>query len=134
MNKQQIIGNLTRDPELRYLPSGKPVTSFTVAVNERRKNGAGETTESVEFFQTSVFGNSAEACAQYLTKGSKVYVDGRFRLDHWQDREGKDRVTPTIIASDVQFLGRPRSAQSEPAASEEAAPSAGEIADDDIPF
>ena len=136
MNKMQIIGNLTRDPELRYLPSGKPVTSFTVAVNERRKSSAGEPVESVEYFQNQVYGNSAEACAQHLVKGSKVYVDGRFRLERWTDREGKERTTPTIIASDVRFLGRPRSAQgaAEVSASPAPASGVGDTEDDSIPF
>ncbi|MBF6619000.1 MAG: single-stranded DNA-binding protein [Patulibacter sp.] len=106
INRVTIVGNLTRDPELRALPSGGNVCSLRVAVNERRKDGAtGQWTDSPNFFNVTIFGNSADAAAKFLAKGRQVAVDGRLRWREWQDQQGNKREAIEIVAQDVQFIG-----------------------------
>lgn len=106
INRVTIVGNLTRDPELRGLPSGGSVCSLRVAVNERRKNGqTGEWDDVPNFFNVTVFGNSADATAKFLSKGRQVAVDGRLRWREFQDKDGNRREAIEIVAQDVQFIG-----------------------------
>lgn len=106
INRVTIVGNLTRDPELRGLPSGGSVCSLRVAVNERRKNGqTGQWDDVPNFFNVTVFGNSADATAKFLTKGRQVAVDGRLRWREFQDKDGNRREAIEIVAQDVQFIG-----------------------------
>jgi single-strand DNA-binding protein len=106
INRVTIVGNLTRDPELRGLPSGGSVCSLRVAVNERRKNGqTGQWDDVPNFFNVTVFGNSADATAKFLTKGRQVAVDGRLRWREYQDKDGNRREAIEIVAQDVQFIG-----------------------------
>jgi single-strand DNA-binding protein len=101
-----ICGNLTRDVELRGLPSGGSVASLRVAVNERRKNGqTGDWDDVPNYFNVTVFGNSADAAAKFLAKGRQVAVDGRLRWREYQDRDGNRRDAIEIVAQDVQFIG-----------------------------
>src|SRR6267378_7380178 len=104
-NKVILVGNLGRDPELRYTPQGTPVCSFTMATNERRKDKAGEWQEQVTWFKVTLWGRQAETASQYLTKGRPVYIEGRLRVEEWTDRDGKPRHTLEVHATDMQFIG-----------------------------
>lgn len=103
-NKVIIVGNLGRDPELRYTPQGTPVCTFSVATNERRKDRAGEQQDVTTWFRITVWGKQAETTSKYLTKGRSVYVEGRLHVEEWTDKEGKPRHTLEVNASDVQFI------------------------------
>ncbi len=105
INRVTIVGNLTRDPELRALPSGGNVCSLRVAVNERRKDASGQWTDAPNFFNVTIFGNSADNAAKFLAKGRQVAVDGRLRWREWQDQQGNKREAIEIVAQDVQFIG-----------------------------
>jgi single-strand DNA-binding protein len=105
MAKVAIIGNVGRDPEQRYTQTETMTTSFSVAVNTRRRTPDGSQQEETEWYRVTTFGRLAEVCQQYVTKGSQLYVEGRLRLDRWTGQDGQPRVTPDIVASDVQFLG-----------------------------
>ncbi len=106
MNRIIIIGNLGRDPEMKYTPSGQMVTSFSVASNHRYKTASGEQREETEWFNCSAFGKLAETCNQYLTKGQQVYVEGRLKSRTYQTRDGQTRYSLDVTVSDVQFLGQ----------------------------
>ena len=132
MNKIIVVGNLGRDPEMRYTPSGQAVTSFSVATNYRYTTAEGEQRDETEWFTVSVFGRQAEACNQYLSKGRKVYVDGRLKSRSYQGREGETRFVLDILAQDVRFLDR-GAAPEAPSADMEPPP-AGNIEVEDLPF
>ena len=104
MNKMTVIGNLGRDPEMRYTPSGQAVTNFSVATNYKYTTSDGEPREETEWFRVSVFGKQAEVCNQYLSKGRKVYVEGRLKSSTYQTRDGETRFSLEINASDVRFI------------------------------
>ncbi|MFH0953681.1 MAG: single-stranded DNA-binding protein [Verrucomicrobiota bacterium] len=139
MNRVFLMGNLTRDPELRRTPTGLSVLDLRLAVNERFKNKAGEAVDSVCFADVVVWGRQAETCGQYLAKGSAVMVEGKLQFEQWQTPEGQKRSKLRIRANRVQFLGRPRRsgqqgvepAHSEP--SEASEPEPVEVADE-TPF
>ncbi len=134
-SKVIVVGNLGKDPELRYMPDGRPVSSFSVCANERRKNGAGDPVESQSWFTANVYGNSAEAVSQHLQKGDQVYIEGRLKPELWKGRDGETRLTMNINTSDVQFLGKRRRNGGDAAAAEAGeAKAGGELSDDDIPF
>ena len=105
VNKVILVGNLGRDPELRYTQGGQAVANFTVATNEQWRDRDGNPQERVEWHRVVVWGKSAENCAQYLQKGRSVYVEGRLQTREWEDREGQKRRTTEINALTVQFLG-----------------------------
>jgi single-strand DNA-binding protein len=162
LNKAMIIGNLGRDPELRYTPNGQAVTQFTVAVNRNYRGADGEWQEDTEWFRVVAWGPVGERAAEHLRKGNKVYVEGRIQTRQWEDQSGQKRYTTELVADRVANLerrpredgdpgftprasGRPESAA--PAASAGVAPS-GEASDqpaqraddldqtdlDDLPF
>lgn len=106
LNKVFLIGNLTRDPELRYLPSGTAVTTFTVAANRNYMLQSGERKEETTFMPIVVWGKRAESCGEYLNKGSAVFVEGRLRNRSWQGQDGQKRNVTEVIAENVQFLAR----------------------------
>ena len=142
INRVVLVGNLTRDPELRHTPGGTPVCSLRIAVNSRRKDESGQWVDKPNYFSISVFGNQAESCTQYLSKGRPVAIDGRLEWREWQAQDGAKRESVEVVADSVQFLGSrgdggdagggnqfvPAGAGSESSAD---FPSA---ADDDIPF
>jgi single-strand DNA-binding protein len=153
-NKITLVGNLGRDPELRYTPNGMAVCSFTMATNEKRKDRSGEMADVTTWFRVTLWGRQAETASQYLTKGRPVYVEGRLRIDEWTDRDGKNRYTLEVNATDLQFIGSrseeglgataggggnyddraaapPRPAAPPP---RDAMPPEPDISDDDIPF
>lgn len=104
LNKVMLIGNLTRDPELRYVPSGSAVATFTLAVNRVYKTQTGEKKEQTSFIRIVVWGRRAEVCGEYLTKGSPVFVEGRIQSRDWETQDGQKRNTVEVIADNVQFL------------------------------
>jgi len=148
INKVILIGNLGADPETRSMPSGTNVTNLRIATSESWKDKqTGEMQERTEWHNVAMFGRLAEISAQYLRKGSQVYVEGRLRTRKWQDKEGRDRYTTEIVADDMQMLGgrggagggmgggAPERAASRPEPVEAASgPSGREDFDDDIPF
>ena len=138
LNKVLLIGNLTRDPELRYIPNGSAVTSFTIAVNRVYKLQSGEKKEEVSFIRVVVWGRMAETCGEYLKKGSPVFVEGRLQSRSWDGPDGQKRSATEVIALNVQFL---RGQNAPSARSGEAAPDVpasgkeemGEIQLDEVP-
>lgn len=106
LNKVMIIGRLGRDPELRYTQNGTPVTTLNVATDESYTDRDGNKVDRTEWHRVSVFQRQAENCANYLTKGSLVYVEGSLQTRKWQDQQGQDRYTTEIKALRVQFLDR----------------------------
>jgi single-strand DNA-binding protein len=106
MNRVFLMGNLTRNPELRKTPAGIAVSDLGLAVNERYRNKSGEVVESVCFADVVVWGRQAETCGQYLEKGSPVFVEGRLQLDQWKTDAGEKRSRLRVRADRVQFLGR----------------------------
>lgn len=103
-NRIILVGNLGRDPELRYTPQGKAVCSFTMATNEKRRDKNGEQQDVTTWFKVTLWGHQAEAAAKYLAKGSPVYIEGRLRIEEWTDRENKQRYTLDVQATDMQFI------------------------------
>lgn len=147
-NKIIIVGNLGRDPELRYTPQGNAVCNFSMATNEKRRDKSGDAQDVTTWFRVTLWGKQAENASKYLTKGSNVYIEGRLRLEEWNDRDGKMRYTLDVTATDMQFIGsRQDEAQSSSAAGNQdyeytsdagsggnANSFSGTPSDDDIPF
>jgi single-strand DNA-binding protein len=106
LNKAMIIGNLGKDPEMRYTPTGQAVTQFTVAVNRSWKDPNGEWKEETEWFRVVVWGQQAERAAEHLRKGNKVYVEGRLQTRQWEDQSGQKRYTTELVANQVTNLER----------------------------
>ena len=112
-NKLIVVGNLGRDPEMRYTPQGTPVCTFSIASNERRKDKTGEQQDITTWFRVTVWGKQAEVVSKYLTKGRSVYVEGRLHVEEWTDKEGKGRYTLELNASDVHFIDGGQSSERE---------------------
>ena len=140
INRVVLVGNLTRDPELRHTPSGTAVCNLRLAVNTRRKDETGQWVDKPNYFDITVWGNQGERCAQYLTKGRPVAIDGRLEWREWETPEGNKRQAVDIVADTVQFLGGrgdgeggggyiPADATATPAGDFPTSPT-----DDDIPF
>ena len=106
LNKVQIIGNLGRDPEMRYTPAGKPVTTFAVAVSRSRAKSENERDEKTEWFNVVAWERLAEICNQYLSKGSAVYVEGRLETRSWESEDGQKHYRTEIVANEVIILDR----------------------------
>ena len=104
LNKIMIIGNLGRDPEMRYTPSGSPVTNFRVATTRTWNTSDGERHSETEWFTVVAWGKLAETCNQYLVKGKQVYIEGRLQTRHWEDADGKQRTTVEIVANEMIML------------------------------
>lgn len=104
-NKIIIVGNLGRDPELRYTPQGVAVCSFSMATNEKRRDKSGELQDITTWFKITLWRDKAETAAKYLTKGSTVYIEGRLRIEEWTDRDNNNRYTLDVQATDMQFIG-----------------------------
>lgn len=141
VNRVVVVGNLTRDPELRHTPSGTPVCSLRIAVNTRRKDASGQWADKANYFSVSVFGQQAENCAQYLAKGRPVAIDGRLEWREWDATDGSGkRQAVEVVAESVQFLGsRGESGGDAPqfvpaGAAGESADFPSSATDDDIPF
>ena len=118
-NKVIVVGNLGRDPEMRFTPQGTPVCTFSVATNERRKDRAGEQQDITTWFRVTVWGKQAETVSKYLTKGRSVYVEGRMHVEEWTDKDGRQRYTLELNASDVRFIDGGQSADGIPVRQDE---------------
>jgi len=152
INKVILVGNLGADPDTRYMPSGKAVTNIRIATSESWKDKqTGDQQERTEWHSIVMYDKLGEIAAEYLRKGSQVYIEGKLRTRKWQDKEGKDRYTTEVIANEMQMLGgrggsgggassgEPRAARPAPAENRSTAPVADEGGgggefDDDIPF
>ena len=141
INRVVLVGNLTRDPELRHTPSGTPVCGLRIAVNTRRKDESGQWTDKPNYFDVTVWGQQGENCAQYLAKGRPVGIDGRLEWREWEAQDGSKRQAVEVVADSVQFLGGRMDAEGGGAPAYVPAGAAGSgddfppsPADDDIPF
>jgi len=105
VNKVILVGNLGRDPEVRYTQNGVAVASLTLATGEKRKDASGQWVDHTEWHRLACFGKLAEFAKNYLKKGKSVYVEGRLRTSKWQDKDGKDRYTTEIVVETMQFVG-----------------------------
>ena len=105
VNKCIFIGNLGRDPETRYMPDGKVITNFSIGVSETWKDKQGAKQEKTEWVRVTAFDKLGEICGEYLKKGSQVYIEGKMQTRKWQDKDGSDKYTTEIIASQMQMLG-----------------------------
>jgi single-strand DNA-binding protein len=105
VNKVILVGNLGRDPEMRYMPSGDAIASFSVATTDNWKDKNGQKQERTEWHRISMFGKLAEIAGEYLKKGSSVYIEGRLQTRKWQDKEGNERQTTEVVADRMQMLG-----------------------------
>ncbi|MFZ6030212.1 MAG: single-stranded DNA-binding protein [Chloroflexota bacterium] len=108
LNKVMIIGRLGRDPEMRYTPSGKPVTTFSVAVSRNWNTSDGERRSETEWFNVVAWGSLAEICKEYLVKGQSVYIEGRLQTRHWDDEKGNKRTSVEVVANEMIMLGERR--------------------------
>ncbi len=135
VNKFIGIGHLCADPETRYMPSGNAVSNIRIAINESWKDKqTGEKKERAEFINIAMFGRLAEIAAEYLRKGSQVYIEGKLQTDKWQDKDGNDRYTTKIIANQMQMLGGKMASKSvENRVASQSQPDPDDF-DDDIPF
>jgi single-strand DNA-binding protein len=135
-NKVILIGNLTRDPELRYTPQGKAVCEFAIAVNSSYTNKqSGQKVEEVSFIDIVAWGKTGEVVAEYLKKGRPVYVEGRLKQDRWESPEGKKMSKIRVTAENIQFLGaKPAAGGGGQAQEAPAGAGAGEIPEEEVPF
>ncbi len=118
VNKVILVGNLGRDPEIRYLPSGEPVANITIATSSKYKNKTGEMVEETEWHRVTFFGKLAEIVGQYLKKGRSVYVEGRIKTRKYTDKDGVEKYATDIIANEMQMLGS-REGMGEPSGGDE---------------
>ena len=121
LNRVFLIGNLTRDPEVRYLPSGKAVAELRMAISRRFKSATGEEREETCFVTVVVWGRQAETCGQYLSKGSALFVDGRLQYEEWE-KDGQKSSRMRVVAERTQFIGAPKRAEYSDAAGSEPTP------------
>ncbi|HEX7401568.1 MAG TPA: single-stranded DNA-binding protein [candidate division Zixibacteria bacterium] len=135
VNKAILIGNLGKDPEMRYLPSGQAVAKFSLATNAKRKDKNGQAQDITDWHNIVTFGRTAEVCNQYLKKGSPIYVEGRIQTRSYDDRDGNKRWITEIIAQTIQMLGRKGEPEEEvPEEMEEPLVEGNKSGDEDIPF
>jgi single-strand DNA-binding protein len=146
LNKVMLIGNLGKDPEVRYTTSGQAVASFNLATSEKFKNKSGEQEERTEWHRVTLWGKLAEIAGEYLAKGRTVYIEGRLQTRKWTDRDGNEKYTTEIVGDRMQMLGGKGDAGSGSGSSGARRPAAGAVADttvsyeeppfqdDDIPF
>jgi single-strand DNA-binding protein len=134
LNKVMIIGHLGGDPEMRYTPSGRPVTTFSVAVSRSWNTVDGERHSETEWFNIVAWGNLAEICKQYLKKGRQVYIEGRLQTRRWEDKEGQKRTNVEVVASEMMMMDERRDnnqAQEAESGGEHAEPM---VDEDEFPF
>ncbi|MEK6301032.1 MAG: single-stranded DNA-binding protein [Acidobacteriota bacterium] len=141
-NKVILVGNLGRDPELRYIPDGTAVCSFSLATNERRKQKSGDFQDVTTWFNVTLWRRQAEVASQYLSKGRQVYIEGRLSLREYQDRDGNTRTSLDVQGTEIQFIGsrgeegsNPREPRADASSQASAsAPPDAAVTEDDIPF
>lgn len=134
-NKAIVVGNITRDPELKTLPSGSAVCNFSIATNRTwMDKSSGQKQSAVEFHNIVIFGKMAETVAQYMRKGSQLLVEGRIQTRSWEGQDGKKNYRTEIVAESVQFGSKPKNSGSEDQSSEPAPDDGAEITSDEVPF
>ena len=135
LNKVMIIGHLGRDPEMRYTPSGRPITTFSVATSRKWNTSEGEKRSDTEWFNIVAWGSLAEICNQYLSKGQLVYIEGRLQTRKWEDDNGNKRSNIEIVAKEMIMLGeRKKKTDSESSENEDQPSTENAVEDDDFPF
>lgn len=135
LNKVQIIGHLGKEPEMRYTPSGKPVTTFSVAVSRSWNSADGERHSETEWFNVVAWGNLAEICKTYLTKGQQVYIEGRLQTRRWDDKEGVKHTSVEVVANEMMMLGdRKDNNNTQPSSESTATENSPENNEDEFPF
>lgn len=135
INRVNISGNLTRDPELRATPSGQQVLTFGVAVNDRRRNQQGEWEDVPNYVDCVVFGSRAEALSKYLSKGSKVAIEGKLRYSSWETKDGQHRSKLEVSVDEIEFMSpKPTSSTPKPPAPPVSPAPPADVYDEDIPF
>lgn len=134
VNKVILVGNLGKDPEVRYTQEGAPVASFSLATSEKWKDKSGNAQESTEWHNITAWNKLADVCKQYLSKGSKVYIEGRIKTQTWNDREGNPRKTTNIVVTNLVMLGGAKKDAEPTQAEQESGAYDGGISDSDIPF
>lgn len=134
VNKAIILGNLTRDPEIRYMPNGDAAATINVATNEKYKDKSGEKVEKVEYHRIVMFGKIAEIVGEYLHKGSSAYFEGKIQTKKWTDKQGAERYTTEIIADRMQMLGGKRDDGEERPQKQDNGGNGFEDLQDNIPF
>lgn len=143
VNRVILIGNLGRDPEMRYLPSGDAVASFSIATTESWKDKSGERQEQTEWHRINMFGKQAEIAGQYLKKGASVYIEGRLQTRKWTDKEGNEKQSTEVRADRMQMLGgrgeggsdqQPQQRSEQPAKQQQAGGNSFDDFEDDTPF
>jgi len=135
LNKVQIIGHLGKEPEMRYTPSGKPVTTFSVAVSRSWNSADGERHSETEWFNVVAWGNLAEICKKYLTKGQQVYIEGRLQTRRWDDKEGVKHTSIEVVANEMMMLGDRKDQSNSQSSTETTAPEGTpETSEDEFPF
>lgn len=138
LNKVMLIGNLGKDPEVRYTASGQAVASFSLATSEKFKGKSGEWEERTEWHNITLWGKLAEIAGEYLSKGKTVYIEGRLQTRKWQDKSGNDRYTTDIVGDKMQMLSPKGERRNEPSSEPSSEPGGGyeepPFQDDDIPF
>jgi len=130
LNKVMLIGNLGRDPEMRYTPSGRPVTTFSVATSRSWKTSEGERRSETEWFNIVAWGGLAEICNQFLSKGTQVYIEGRLQTRRWEDDNGSKHNTTEVVANEMVKLGDRKRNENDAAEEEQAGPEE----EDEFPF
>jgi|SRR3954471_3055206 len=134
LNKVMLIGNLGKDPEMKYTPSGVPVTTFSVAVSRSWRTPEGENREETEWFRIVAWRKLAEVCNEYLRKGSKVYLEGSLKTRKWQDQQGQDHYMTEVQADQMMMLDSREGGMGGGRASGGGPQDEPDISDDDIPF
>lgn len=133
LNKVFLIGNLTRDPELKYTPSGTAIVSFGIATNRTWKSESGEKKEDVCFVDVNMFGKRAEVVNEYFTKGKPIFIEGRLQFQQWETKDGQKRNTLRVVAENFQFLGDNAQDKGKSAKAESSIPK-DDISEEEIPF
>ncbi len=128
LNKVMIIGRLGREPEMRYTPSGRPVTTFSVATSRSWNTSDGERRSETEWFNVVAWGSLAEICKEYLTKGQQVYIEGRLQSRHWDDDKGNKHTSIEIVANEMIMIGERRDTNTD------ALPESEAVEEDEFPF
>ncbi|TAN64449.1 single-stranded DNA-binding protein [bacterium] len=135
INKVILVGNLGKDPEMRYTPGGLAVCNFSLATTEKKKDKEGKLQEKTEWHKVVVFDKLAEICGQYLSKGKQIYIEGRIQTRAWDDKAGVKRYTTEIVATTMQMLGHKDSGAAAPSSSSEEPPAEAPPSDmEDVPF
>jgi single-strand DNA-binding protein len=135
INKVILVGNLGKDPEMRYTPGGLAVCNFSLATTEKKKDKEGKLQEKTEWHKVVVFDKLAEICGQYLSKGKQIYIDGKIQTRAWDDKAGVKRYTTEIVANTMQMLGHKDSGAVAPSSSSEELPTEAPPSDmEDVPF